>query len=370
MVDLTDRDDVRFAELRERLDDVEREAQDRPVPDATLGPIDPMLAQATDRTIDSFDPAEWLAERKYDGTRLVVQRVDGKTRCYTRRGVERSGPIPAVVDALEGLETSVFLDGELAFLDEAGRCVFVPIHTDPSRIEDRGLSYYLFVFDVLYYDGEWVLEKSLTERKALLEEAITPIEGPTPPGPWDESLADAFDDRPGETADPESPVVPTPFAEDSFEAVYRELTEHGEEGVMLKRRRSRYHLDTRSAQWLKVKATLERDAVAVGYTEGEGRRKDTFGALVLTDGETHVGSVGSGFSDDELTTLAAEMEPVEERPIGESTVGKPYTPVEPFVVRVRYQEATSSGHLRAPVYVHSRPDVPLEDVQPIEPKRS
>jgi ATP-dependent DNA ligase len=44
----------------------------------------------------------------------------------------------------------------------------------------------------------------------------------------------------------------------------------------------------------------------------------------------------------------------------------PYTPVEPFVIQVKYQEVTDSGDLRAPVYLRRRPEKPLADVTPIE----
>jgi bifunctional non-homologous end joining protein LigD len=228
---------------------------------------------------------------------------------------------------------------------------------------------YLFVFDVLYYGGDWLLDDFLTDRKAVLTEALDPVDGPPPPGPWDDSVRQTSDERGDQTATGASPIVRAPVVETSFEDFYRGLTENGEEGVVMKRRRSRYHLDTRSAHWRKVKATAERDAIVVGFTDGRGGRKDSFGSLVLTDGVAHIGRVGSGFSDTELEALLQVLTPVEKKPIPESTVGRPYTPVKPFVVRVRYQEVNNSGSLRAPVYVHMRPDVPLEDVQPVDPNR-
>lgn len=300
-----------------------------------FGPIDPMLAETFEGSLDIVDEETWIAETKYDGTRLIVQVFDGEARAYTRRGVERADDLGAVSPALTSLPDGVIVDGEMTFLDADGVSLFVPIHANPERLE--GLTARLFLFDVLYHDED-VTGLGLLERKEHLDDIVP-----------------ANEDR----------IVSAPREESAFQAFYDEVTEPGGEGLVLKRRGSRYHPGVRSSEWLKVKRFRERDAIVVGYTPGEGGRAGAFGSLVLTDGQRCIGRVGSGFSEQELEAVLEVFEPTDERRVSRDAAGGPYTPVEPFVVQVKFQEVTGDGKLRAPVFLRRRPEIPLEDVEPI-----
>lgn len=339
MPDLTDRDRDRFAELRDRLEGVRRaEPTEGPAP-ADAGPIDPMLATTYDGELDDLDESAWIAERKFDGTRIVLEKFDGAVSAYTRRHVERSGTLAELTAAAEeDLPDGLIIDGEYTFLTPEGTSRFVPIHTGAEKIREEGLEERFYVFDVIAVDGEWCTRSGLMDRKEVLAEAVPEV----------------------------GPIEVVDYRTADFGAFYDGLVESGEEGIIVKRRQSQYHVGTRSAHWRKVKAFTEADVIVVGYTPGEGRRASTFGALVATDGERYVGRVGSGFDQEELGRLLESMTPVKDRPVPESEVGMSYTPVEPFVVEVKYQEVTDGGELRAPVYLRHRPDKPLEDVTPIE----
>ena len=80
-----------------------------------------------------------------------------------------------------------------------------------------------------------------------------------------------------------------------FEAAVR----LGLEGMVAKRRDSRYQPGARSPSWLKVKEVQDQELVVGGYTPGTGYRSKTFGALVLGyyegDDLSYAGRVGSGF---------------------------------------------------------------------------
>lgn len=338
MSDLTDRDEQRFAALRERLSGVARhEPESRRLASAP-GPVDPMLATTFDGDLADLDADRWIAEQKFDGTRVVLQKFDDEVTLYTRRHVERSQTLPDLCAvAATGLPNGVILDGEYTFLDSNGDSQFMPIHAGQARIQQADLTPQYLVFDVLAVDHEWCTRRPLEERKAMLEDLL----------PTDDLLG----------------VVEV--VESDIPGFFDELVGRGEEGIILKRRGSAYHVGTRSANWRKVKATTEREFVVVGYTPGEGTRASTFGALVLTDGTAYVGRVGSGFSDADLDQLSEDLRGIDERPVPVSVVGSEYTPVDPFVVRVEYLEVTTDGHLRAPVFVRTRRETPIDDVQPL-----
>lgn len=337
--DLSDRDRAKFEALREQLTGVSRSQPPSKSLESSPGPLDPMLASTLDGELADVSENEWIAERKYDGTRIILQKFDGEVSLYTRRHVERSETLTELTAcASSNLPDGLVLDGEYTFLDPEGVSHFIPIHTASDKIDEKDLEPRYVVFDVIAQDHTWCTRDPLMERKDRVDESIS--DG--------ELLYRGERETTG------------------LQSYFDTVVENGGEGVIIKRKRSGYHLGTRSDHWQKVKAFTETDVLAVGYTPGEGDRVDTFGALVMSDGERYVGRVGSGFSDAELDTLIEEMEPIEERPFPEDQVGMEYTPIEPFVIQVKYQEVTDSTHLRAPVFLRQRPDKPLEDVQPVK----
>lgn len=336
MPDLSDAEREELARIREAFG--EPELGDRPAIVGTADPVDPMLAETLAAPLESIDESAWQAEPKYDGTRLLVQTgADGDVRAYTRRGIDRYGDIEAVHGDLQAQPAEVILDGEYTFVTADGVSTFRPIHTDRASLSREELEPVYYVFDLLY-DGEDLTGKPLAERRDRLADRLVPGQR----------------------------ITPAPAEASEFPAYYDELTDAGEEGLVLKRRQSRYYPGVRSRQWLKVKRFTERDAVVVGYTPGEGSRADTFGSLVLTDGERCIGRVGSGFSEAELAAIAADVTETDERRVSVEAAGAAYTPVEPFVCTVKYQEITHDGKLRAPVFLALNPEKPVADVEPID----
>jgi bifunctional non-homologous end joining protein LigD len=244
-----------------------------------------MLATSFSGDLSGIDESAFVAERKFDGTRLILQKFDGEVSLYTRRHVERSETLPELTASAEAsLPDGTILDGEYTFLTANGVSQFTPIHTHDEAVSERKLDGSFFVFDVLAAEGEWVTRRAYDRRRALLEEEI----------PLDEPLS----------------LVEPQYG--AFEEFYDDLVDAGEEGIVLKRRSSRYHTGTRSAHWKKVKAFTEADVVIVGFTDGQGRRSSTFGALVMTDSDRYVGKVGSEFSESELETISTRMTPTDE----------------------------------------------------------
>ena len=336
---LTESDREKFAALKDRLEGVERaEAPPEREPPG-FGTVEPMLAtQFPDNmALGDLQPSEWFAERKFDGTRLLLEKFAGEVKLLTRRGVDRADTLADTTqEASETLADGVILDCEYTFLDPDGVSQFIPIHAQ-SDIEERDVTGHLYVFDILAADGDWCLDRPLADRKDRLDQMIVSGER----------------------------IRSVTVRKRGFRDFFDELVDRGEEGIMIKRRNSPYYPGTRSRHWQKVKAVTERDAIAVGYTPGKGKRADTFGALVLSDGTQFIGRVGTGFDEAELASLLDRFEPVDDRPFTESTVGRPYTAIEPFVVQVKYQELTPNDELRAPVFLQVRPDKPIEDVEPI-----
>src|SRR5262249_47813695 len=87
---------------------------------------------------------------------------------------------------------------------------------------------------------------------------------------------------------------------------------HGLEGVVSKRLRSRYEPGRRSPAWVKTALFHTQEVVVGGWTAGQGRRSDTFGALLLgaydeTGRFRYLGDVGTGFTESTLVDLRERL---------------------------------------------------------------
>ncbi len=298
--------------------------------------------------------AAWAYEVKWDGVRALVatgQPGPQRVRARSRSGRDSTTAYPELqqlADAIDGREA--LLDGEVVALDAAGRPSFERLQprmlvADPALAAQlaEAVPATFLAFDVLALDGRSLLGRPYDERRAALLALAEQAAIPVPPS------------FPGEG-----------------EAVLAAARAQGLEGVVAKRRDSRYEPGQRSGAWTKVRVISRQDCVIGGWRPGENGRAGSIGALLIgvqePGGLRFVGRVGSGLSDGALRNLAARMarlrrptspflDPVP-RPDAKGVVW-----VEPqLVCAVDYATWTSSGRLRHPSYQGLRDDVDPADV--------
>ena len=311
--------------------------------------IHPMLATLQP---EPFDSEDHIFELKWDGTRaLGFVSPEGAVKFQNRRLYDITYRYPEVHPDIGGRKA--ILDGEIVVMRE-GRPSFTGLQdrehasspfTIRLRSKESPATY--VVFDILYLDGDELLSLALMERKEILRTVVRTSERVT--------LSD--------------------YIERDGRAYYGAIIERGLEGVIAKRKGSRYLLGRRTRDWLKVKKRETIDAVVCGLTEGEGVREDTFGSLILGvyDGPAmrYIGRVGTGFSDDLRRGLLARCEALR----GDRMFSKEPDMTEPvkfwtrpgLVVEARFLEMTPDGMLRAPSFGRIRDDKrPEECVFPRE----
>jgi bifunctional non-homologous end joining protein LigD len=162
-------------------------------------------------------------------------------------------------------------------------------------------------------------------------------------------------------------------AEDGVELQAAALAS-GFEGVIGKRKESRYEAGRRSASWLKIKPTHSAEFVIGGYTRGKGGR-GKLGALLVgywDKGKLRYAShVGSGFDERTLAQVKARLEPLQTDGcpfVEQPELNGPTTWVDPKVVaEISFQSWTEDGALRAPVFLRLRDDVDPKAVGRSEP---
>ena len=199
---------------------------------------------------DVFDDPGWIVERKLDGYRCLAFRDGGSVALESRNGLSLNERFPEIAAALDDQPRGRFvLDGEVVGIS-GGRSSFEALQ---RRGHDRGVKVALYVFDVLWLDGDDLRDRPLRERKAALRKALSFGDGTVR---W------------------------TPYRRaHEGERLLAEACRNGWEGLIAKRADSPY-AGKRSRDWLKWKCSAEQELVIGGYTAPRGSRED-FGALLV-----------------------------------------------------------------------------------------
>src|SRR5688500_14203860 len=136
--------------------------------------VEPMLATLTSRLPADVD--NYSFEFKWDGIRALTYNVYARFSMRSRNQIQISQRYPeleALHDALDGRRA--ILDGEVVALDEVDRPSFTRLqqrmHVDrPTPALRRAVPILYVIFDLLYLDGESLMNRPLALRREMLEE--------------------------------------------------------------------------------------------------------------------------------------------------------------------------------------------------------
>ena len=295
-----------------------------------------MLATLVDAP---FDDKRWIFETKWDGFRLITEKRDRKVTLWSRNGIDVTKTYALLLPALERIEGSCVIDGELCALDGHGRSRFQLLQ---NALNKQARLLYV-VFDALFTNGNDIRKKPLLERKKILKALL-----------------------------PRDPLLR--YSEHVSESGRREFAKAQrahEEGVIAKRAASLYYSGKRTREWLKFKAVREQEVVVVGYTEPRRSRK-YFGSLVLAvrdkakKGWVYAGHVGTGFDQAALKSLYETMQPLrtDKKPFDQKVKYDSTTTwlIPKLVSEVKFTEWTSEGEMRHPAFLGLRIDKKALDV--------
>lgn len=329
----------------------------------------PMLSSLTDKP---FNNKDWVFEIKWDGVRAMIL-VDKQTKsCIIK---SRSGEIithryPELEKSLKNtlneeiFKDFVILDGEIVILDTDG---YPNFQNHQKRMNINSIKnieilselypamYY--VFDILYMDNKNLKELPFTERRKTLANLI----------------------KKGNNR-----INISDFVEESGINVFDTVKNMNLEGVIAKLKNSKYRSGIRTREWLKIKNIKTQDCIVIGYTKGEGNRKNYFGSLLLAAKDNSpnnisintnnnansqnnirlrfIGHTGSGFSFEDLSIIYQKLKeikipycPVEMVPyLNRDTVWvKPIT-----VIEVKLNDWTNNKIMRSPIFLKIRQDKP------------
>jgi ATP-dependent DNA ligase len=214
------------------------------MPATKAGFIEPMLLLPTDQLPD--DSTRWSYQLKFDGYRAIAFKTDRTVHLRSRNDNDFSIRYPSVVRGLSKLPNETTIDGELIALADDGRPSFNLLQNNGEA--STALLY--LVFDVMMWGGRDVTRQPLDSRRELLKRRIVPY------------LAE-----------------PVRYA-DTLDVDLRDLIHSVRalklEGVVAKRRDSRYEPGLRSGAWQKMRINQDHEFVIGGYTVGP----KTFDAVI------------------------------------------------------------------------------------------
>ncbi|WP_028281394.1 ATP-dependent DNA ligase [Arthrobacter sp. H5] len=323
-----------------------------PAKEEKLPSVKPMLATVGAPGIVRSED-HWAFEMKWDGIRALATVTPDGIKLVSRNGIDMTATYPELADLGDYVNgDQALLDGEIVALNKAGRPDFGLLQTrmnitKTTEIEAarKKVPVYFMLFDLLYLDGNSLLELGYAQRREILDEAVeVPKDGhiQVPPA-LDASLDEAID-------------------------ASKEL---GLEGIMAKKVDSTYSAGRRSDHWVKIKHSLTQDVVVVGWRPGKGNRAHKVGSLLVAipDGVDlkYIGRVGSGLTERELAEIGSRLKKMGRKTAPLNDVPAPDASdahwVRPALVgEVQFSERTDGGKLRHPVWRGWRPDKKPSDV--------
>jgi len=287
--------------------------------------IKPMLATAHEKP---FNGEDWIFELKVDGWRAIAEVNSGNVKLYSRNGISFLKAFPKIHEALREIKLPVILDGEIVVEGKDGKVSFQALQNYGSSSKGN-LMYY--VFDCLWMDGHDLKNLPLIQRKELLKDLV---------------------------GDSDNCIRYVDHVEDKGLDLFEHVKKFNLEGIVAKKANSKYSVNVRSRNWLKIKHKLTNEFVIVGMIDGEGSRQ-FFGGLMLAERKgskfLYRGHVGSGFSDKQLKETFELLIPHQiQKPVVDHIPVKIKNPVKwlqpKYLCEVEYTELTEEEVLRHPVF--------------------
>lgn len=273
-------------------------------------PILMMKAQRLPTPEDIFNKLQTgRIEPKYDGFRLQIHyEKKGKeavVKLFSRGLDDVTYMYPDIVEGVikECHADSAILEGEALGFDSYSR-TFLPFQETVQRKRKHDIAekaqeipLKMFIFELLYVNGESLLKTPLTDRSKKMLKVIKPS-------------GDIFNDT----------LLLSPQVEmitaDDVNRVFEDSISKGLEGIMVKKLDGTYEPGARGWNWIKFKRSYSAkiddtlDCVVMGYDRGKGKRSDFgIGAFLVgvydaqEDSYKTVAKIGTGLSDEDWRML-------------------------------------------------------------------
>jgi len=313
-------------------------------------PVRMMLAQQGAIEDMVREHGEVAAEFKYDGSRFQFHKKGNWARMYSRRLEDVTGALPDVIEQLLGAtDHDVILDGEVIAIKDGKPMPFQSVLRRFRRRHDvaeatEAIEMVPRVFDILFLDGETLIDLPLGERRKKLEGALR------------EDLAP-------QVVSADTAVI-TKTYEDALAA--------GHEGIMIKVRSSPYLPGQRGKNWIKIKPEVDTlDLAVIGAEWGEGKRAHLFGSFLVACQDAGklvpLSRVATGFSDEQLAEVYDLLKDTVTKKSGKEVTFEPTLVFEVGFSELQASQNYEGGYaLRFPRFIRLRDDKDIPDIETLD----
>lgn len=299
--------------------------------------VKPMLIGAEG---EPFDSEDFLYELKLDGERCIAYLDKDRTILKNKRNVLMLPKVPELSEIHRNVNVRCILDGELAVIKD-GKPDFFEIQkrsmmSNPVKIDIAAKKYpaCFTAFDILYYDDHQVMDLPLTERKEFLQKAVQ---------------------------SENSRFAVSRYIEKNGISFYNLAEQQELEGIVAKRKDSKYYLDRRTKDWIKIKYLQDDDFVIMGYVPKENSMNSIILGQYRANELIYKGHVTLGVGGEPFRKIQA-LDKIachfSEIPKGNENA---VWVIPKLVCTVKYMMKTESGGLRQPVFKGLREDKAPEE---------
>lgn len=239
--------------------------------------------------------ADWVYELKYDGFRAILVWEEDEIRLESRTGKQLNEQFPEVMDQCEQLRDEfapflpLTLDGELVFLLSEQQSEFAKVQ-QRGRLKNKEAIHrqaerfpcHFIAFDLLRYKGKPLVDLPLTERKNQLQQVFQDAKLPSSVQLEHPSLLQVIH------TDPDS------------EYMKNLMTMYLAEGLVAKKKTSKWYDNTRSKEWLKMKNWRYVSVIVTRFDKENGYFQ---GSIYQDSALIEVVQFKHGFSKEEEQTL-------------------------------------------------------------------
>ena len=313
-------------------------------------PVRMMLAQAGTIPDMIQEHGQIAAEYKYDGSRFQFHKKGNWCRMYSRRLEDVTGALPDVIEQLLGVtDHDVILDGEVIAIKDGRPLPFQSVLRRFRRRHDVTeatieIKLVPHVFDILYVDGETLIDLPLSDRRKKLEEVVKFFLAP-------------------QVVSNDQKVI---------EQTYQAALNAGHEGLMLKVLSSPYSPGQRGQNWIKIKPEVDTlDLAVIGAEWGEGKRAHVFGSFLvacLDQGKLiPLSRVATGFSDEQLAEVYDLLKDSVTTRSGKEVSFEPALVFEVGYSELQVSPTYAGGFaLRFPRFVRIRDDKDIAEIETLD----
>lgn len=288
----------------------------------------PMLFKET----EPFNSEDYIFELKLDGIRCFAYLDKNETTLINKRGKNITPNYPELSALHEQCKNKAIIDGELVCFTE-GKPDFYPLQrrslmTDKLKIKLTATRHpgTFVAFDILYGNGNSLIDQPLIKRKKILSEYIKE----------------------------NNKIAVTKYIETNGTAFFKLAKKQNLEGVVAKEKKSRYYPGKRSGVWLKIKVYREEDLIISGYLAKENGSIDLILTAFNQNGKLIPIININTKKDKTLIRDFAKKYPAE--PLF-ADGSKSIIWIKPYLVgTVKYMMKTPSGNFRQPVFKGVRTD--------------